>query len=521
MNHTLAAIFRIVTLNRIAGSILAFLALLITVVRVRDAWGFAPINVDAGCFLSIADRIVEGWAPYHQLKFGYTPLAIFILAGVRASFVAVEPSYFVYIGTVLAVEALTSAFIYLCCRIFTRSVPISLLAALMFMLGTLMHEGAAIVLEPFVTAFSTAALLILISRCPPQDSPEAKPPPSGEAVRPFDSPLMLFIAGALIGGAFLTKQYGVLGLGALASAILFYPGRVVERIKSVVWCGSGALAALFFFLGASSLAFGVSPIAVASDAWVPGYYRGVPPFDWILQFIYPRNPYLLLVPLLYFFRSYRRDPVFLLLTMFLIWSAVPCVIRGFAHYCILFMPYAVMLGAYLVSRFERSQFLVVRLCSTAVLFAMMPMARELNSMQLSEATQPDRAAQYEIVKQVHQQWPAGTRTVVFAHPWLTYAAQFDPMHSPRGSYAFVSNYKAEELRLILHKTGKLLIDLESVGYFEPERKKIEEAFGPLDEFLRREGFCLEHVERGRFQYWNLSCSEKVISAEPGTETPPT
>lgn len=158
----------------------------------------SPVAADSGYYLSIVERINEGYMPYRDLNLGYTPLYLYFLVLLKKIF-GVGISYEFYLIVHFVFQYLSALFIYKITFILTSKKLYSFYAALLFILMAHWNEGNAVLLEIPSIFLGLWGLYLTI---------ETK------------KKLYTFIfAGLLFSLSFLVKQYGlgffILGLLSL------------------------------------------------------------------------------------------------------------------------------------------------------------------------------------------------------------------------------------------------------------------------------------------------------------------
>lgn len=447
-----------------------------------DTFFYAPMGVDAGYFLSFAERIAEGQVLYQDVRPVYTPLAMLILGGIRRLCGDLAEPYSLYLGTVLAAEALTGVSVYFVTRRFCELRSLACFVGLITVIGAHLHEGNAIILEPFVTLFYTAALYFFLS----------------------DLRWKFLLAGMCTGLAFLSKQYGALGMMPFALIVICSKTSVTQKLRALFELGCGALVPLLCLL-AIFFAYGVSPVDILLSFWVPGYIREVADMSRFYDFIRRLNPYLLAIPFCLFFSSCRRDSRFWLFLFAFLALSLSLIVRPFGHYFILIVPPSLLLGAFLVDKLWHSSSRAAQAAALLVTLSLLPMVRESFRLTLSKDVHPSRAEQYEVVREINAVWPAYSRVIVFADPWIVFAGKFLPVLGLTHDYGFWSNYSPEQLHEVFVKNDKIITDLQNETYFDSEKQRIEERYGLFEDLLKQLGYCVKTIPNERYRLWDKSC----------------
>ncbi len=480
------------------GSISAALLLLPLAIlvswRLTQALFYAPINMDAGCFLSICERMIEGWVPFRDLKFGYTPLGLFIMYWSRWFFFGVDESYQVYLGTVLFFQIATAAVIYRISGLFRASRPIGVLIALLFLAGCQVHEGLMIFLEPFVTFFSCCAIYLFL-----------RTDFSDRSRRAGETAGHLFLCGICAGCAFLSKQYGVCVLVPLGVGAIVTSSNSKDQLVDLGWIAAGFITPLSLMLGYYGGVYELDAVEIIKQFWIPGYVKQISGLTWLKQFFIYRNLYLLAVPLLFLVRQIRTDRVFLVIFAAFAAFVVPAAARDFGHYIVLCMPYAVLLGGYLFTILQRAASPLIRPLSLAVLGSLLPMAQDCLEMPEIQSSPSLRDHQYMDAAKIHRVLPPRSPVLLFAEPWLNFAGEFYPVGHWTGTYGFLSNRSVPELQDAIFGSCSIVVDRSSSNYFLPERTRLDKEGLDFDALLRDSGHRLVETIDGHYELWLRSC----------------
>lgn len=149
---------------------------------------FKPVGCDSSYYLSCSELIKEGLNPYLDFPLGYTPLFIYIMAGIKSVFnVGVNYSFDLFIWSLFFI---TNIFlVYVISVQIIKEKRLSIVAALLYAYISMRCEGLSVLLEvPSVTfaLFSTFLLLKYNS-----------------------NKMLVAVAGFFVFCSFFTKQYGV------------------------------------------------------------------------------------------------------------------------------------------------------------------------------------------------------------------------------------------------------------------------------------------------------------------------
>lgn len=322
---------RSATQDTVSTTVLLHVAF-VMLIAVHAAFVFARVDGDAGVFMTIGDAFLDGRLPYADFVDHKPPGIYFVLAGIFAvvrSAIAAKALVFLVNGTTAA----------LLIRFGRRRVgtPYGLVAACLFLAGSLAYSGPRVYTEQFVALFGLFATLTYAATLGEQ------------------SMWRYALAGVLVGVATLFKQTGLAFAGAFVLVTVIW----TERESA----GRSAL-------DVAPLLGGVLLPLVAAG----GYFavRGAldPMLHWTLFVHAPGGPYtpnplqvvagnlreIGIFPLLWvlapaglvFAASARISRPIRLIAVIGLFSATPLLIRGWGHYYLQLLPFAALLAAFAV-----------------------------------------------------------------------------------------------------------------------------------------------------------------------------
>lgn len=476
--------------TRLIDSAVIFL-LGVCVYRTIDAWLYAPISVDTGTFLSIAERMKDGWVPGHDLRVGYTPLGIFLLSLVGKIAPSGISSYQSYLAFILTLQWACVILVYFIGTTATPSKIIRLIAAVTMLLIIQLYEGPFIFLEIFVVFFALIALLIIV-------------PPTPSIIR-------WCAAGFFVGLAFLSKQYGVAVLAALGIMVLCdNSSSWRQKLMNITSLGAGFLLVIVALFTVFWLVFNFPPSQIAHELWgwinKSGYYsRGTRDFSNINRFIFNTFPFLVFTPFLFALPSIRSSRVYRLGFIIMVCLGASLLVRTFLHYFHLIIPFVGLLALVILERSRQAGSLIFLIVAAAYIY---PVTSEhLKTPYFSEHKEI-RDEQLTISRDINAILPARSKVLLFANPDIMYTANFLPVDNFSPGYGFLSNFNEEQLLLMIDKARFLVVDRTNKYYFMPEQKRIENKVGDFFYYIQRQGFILKAEIHGHIQIWARKTSEE-------------
>jgi hypothetical protein len=431
----------------------------------------ALVHVDAGDTLGAAEAIQRGASPYGTLYYSpYTPLGAYAFAlwGVLWPGGGLAP-YDWYVGLVVSCAAAGATIVFLLLVRHGVDRGLALVTALSLVSMTLLFDGARVLHEPLYLLLVLASAWIVIAR-----------PGTGAHLA----------AGALVGAAFLVKQYGGFGLwGLLAYAVLGGPGRLRRAVG--ILAGFGAALAL---LGVLLVLMGADPRALA---------RGIVPnaraaYQWVFFEVFLRECAILvpalMVPLL---PGAWSRPVVRLAVCFGLASCLPLVFRQHEYYFLNLCPWIFLLfaaGLDLAPPRART----VTVAAGLGLLATIPLRAAVADARVIEADW--RADQLRRAYVMTQIWPAEKPTFVFVHGGIQHLTHYRSPDEAVVGYRYIVDLDAERIREGLRRAAGAWVDPRTM-YARRPGYTLKAAGSSLEEELERSGMRLQLVLEDRFQLW--------------------
>ncbi len=289
---------------------------------------WAPVNKDAGYFLSTARAIAEGDAPFRDVALRYPPMAMLAFAAL-GKIIGFER----YEAMVLLVLMVQIANAWLLYRLAGRLWPQPLfqgLTAAAYTLAFFLNDGPFIMLEPFLVLGALSAAYCVF-----------------RAEQSHRGAGWYLLAGIAAGFSVMSKQYGLAPVGMLGFYVLLLSDRpILQRLVSAGWMalGGGIFGAVFF--GTFWWWSGIAPADLVDKLLSAGEDYGYHRIDWALKFLLKHVlwccPTLLLALLsLRVLADHRRA---LGLVMALGASMLPLYFKQYPHYTQIYLPYAFLLA---------------------------------------------------------------------------------------------------------------------------------------------------------------------------------
>lgn len=425
---------------------------------------WAPINKDAGYFLSTARAIASGDSPYREVAMRYPPLAMlfFALVGKIVGF----GQYKFFVAAVLLVQALNTWMVYrLAGRFFAHRALQSLTAAL-YLLAFFLNDGPFVLLEPFVVLGALAAAVCF-----------------WEAREKGGAPVWLLLAGMACGCSVMSKQYGLAPVGMIGAAVLLDASATLpQRLLRAAWMAlGGALFAAVFF-GGFYVWSGIGPGELLGALLSAGDDYGYKHLDWAIKFTvkhlllhFPTLLLLAFVPP----RTAARSLAFWWLALSLGASFLPLYFKQYPHYTQIYLPYAALLAHWALGQWAQHRstgFVYVRWAGVALGLWLC-----LQSVFLVKIwRENDESAKLAVLaERARTLVPNQEKCMLYGVQHLYYMADLQPADKAKYGFRFRPPWHTDPN--ILREVSLVLID----------RSKIDQKPAPPDaETLKTAGFAL-------------------------------
>jgi len=381
---------------------------------------FIPYGDDAGYYLSVAERINEGWRPYKDFYLHYTPVGLYYFAIFRE---LLGDGYDAYKIAFLIAELCSAGLVYLLSGSVIKNRILRFAGALLFLLLYLAYEGNDIVLEYFVVVFSLITILLLNIR-----------------TRQWFFPP--FLAGLFLLLTVMAKQYGVAIIPALLVLLLKDPeGASLNLrlgIRKIAIFLLGFFVSLFLILSY----FGVDVSRFLSQ--VSGEGHGPWGVMTMIRSMWSwRNVWFILVVFLSLVIAVRKFHLtsFIILLLCIL-SFSPLYVRTYLHYYQLILPYAVILLMGIVEyyfllnpRGTRNVFeaaCLFFLC-VSLLFSISFAVKDTIHFSLHKEGIQESLM---ISRKINAILPSGSPVLVMNEPVFTYLCNFKP-HVKKDGYVWL------------------------------------------------------------------------------------
>lgn len=177
-------------------------ALLILICIIPDILAvlYAPIYFDSGYYLSIVERINDGFIPYTDFTLAYTPFVFYFFYFLKSIF-SIGICYEFYLIVYFVIQLLCAVLVYQIAKFIIIRKDFSFYAAVLFLLTSHWNDGNSVLLETPSLLWGLLGLWLSIK---------------------YSEKLAVFVAvGCCVALSFLSKQYGIVFLGLITFLILF------------------------------------------------------------------------------------------------------------------------------------------------------------------------------------------------------------------------------------------------------------------------------------------------------------
>lgn len=409
------------------------LAGLLTLAALFVSWQYAVINPDVGVYLTLAENLMEGQVLYDDVYVGYTPLSVYIMAGIRWLGGA-ETGYGQYLAAILVLHLLNAGLLYLIAGFFTTHTGGKLLAACATVLLALIFEGEYIMLEPFCAFFA----LMGVYAC----------------LRTEAGAGWMRLAGMAVALCFLSKQYGILAAVPVALTVVHTGWKRSVRfgIRGAAWAMGGFALPLILLFAYYQVVQGLAPEVILGE-WFSRKGYGDDNLGAALKawgrFHLTTLPVLILLPLVagYCRKDFR---LWLLVSAWLAFS-VPLYLKTFDHYHLLSLPFGVLLTVYVAAAARTPRRLQLATWALGLLMVGSLSLRSYRHYRDLLIHREDRTQQYAQADAVLNFLPARSRVLILYSngQWLNYLCRFQSIAPREVGYTFPSNLNEAEIDQLL------------------------------------------------------------------------
>lgn len=413
------------------------------------AFYFLPINTDAGFYLAIAENLSDGAVLYKDIWMRYTPLGIYIFN--ITSIWTSNPTYTDYLSIIYLFNILNAGWVYLISKRLGLNQLVSFGASIITLGLCYKYEATFIVLEPFVVFFLLASSFLSL-----------------HATR---SDRLWIFTGFCVAAAFLCKQYGLAIMPALGYWMYKMGG------WKYMWKLIGLFSIGFAIPMVSLLTYyvvyaDIMPSELLSIWLSSGGYGNFSLMNilWSLAlFMMLSTPILLCYP---FTLSKDKptlglklkDEKYFLLAL-LTSMLLPLVFQQYEHYFIFIIPYAVLLGAYLLNdRGKYQKWIYLALALNLIIFSTRIVRATYRACQ---APTEMRSQQFEQAVHLNKFIPPNSKVLLLSHyhQRLNYLCQFQPVLPSKLGYTFPENLTDKELRACLQETNIVVTEKYDLNTF--------------------------------------------------------
>jgi hypothetical protein len=472
------------------NSVLTVLLLAVVIIDLT----YAPMNRDAGAYLTAVRRMNSGDVPYRDFALGYTPLALYYFLLIM-SIVPTKLNYTVYIGGLLFVEALSAFAFFLILRKIGILKSFSYFCAILLFFSFLFAEGDFLVLEPFVVLFSILAFLALLNI-------QARPSAG-------------YAAGCLAGLGFLFKQYGLLIVPCLLIYCLCQNQSVRRRVCACAIVCAGFLVTVGAFFTLFLYEFDLRISQLSKYILGDGYQaNAINSADFVFD-IAAITPALFSVFIISRLIKSKYSPYIVFNYFSLLMFLTPLFIRQYLHYVILALPWVLGLYALHFST-EGSKILAAsRFMQLSFALASLILVYITCGANIRSATyllEMPRDGQFSDSQLLDRVVPKGSKVAIFAHPslcFLTNSFVVPEINCQRCGCGFYETIDIGQARELIGCSDYLVSS--DIQYSEGPfiRGLFEANLLSFGSFMSEQGFSLNASSNDRLQIWERNPHSRV------------
>lgn len=299
---------------------------------------YAPIDPDSSYYLSIVERIHDGYIPYKTVSLGYTPLVFYLMVLFKKAF-SIGINYEFYLTIHFFMQFVCAFFIYKISLELIKRADYAFYGSALFILASHWNIGNSFLLETPSIMFGLIAVYL--------------------AIRNSDKKFFYFWIGLAVSFSFLSKQFGLGFLGLVIFLIIFNK----EKWTQLLYLSLGFIVPIS--ICALIWDFDFIPILTGNGYNSIGEHYGKGNFEMlfnrILYFfkrIYPVIlPGIFLIPFFYKKLNTNERVYFLLLFLGIIGFLLQFFFAPFSHYFLYIIPFASILSFYLLEKITKCRWI--------------------------------------------------------------------------------------------------------------------------------------------------------------------
>jgi hypothetical protein len=424
----------------------------------------SPVNVDSAFYLCTSRLIAEGLVPFRDIQMFYTPVAFYILSVPYS--VMGNPGYETMLFLMILIKAGGALIIYKIAVLLWEYKQLALFISLNFFLSTLLYDGQSILLESFVVFFQLLSIYFVFKS-------------------DFNK-RYLFLSGAALAFAVLSKQYGLFIFPALLVYVLFGKNSIRNKILQMCLLLAGFCMVIIVFMFYYYMK-GVTPEQLITS--LSGRNYGLKSFssliDGTVNMLYRNGLMIIFIPLMVIANKVLlKDNRFLLIILALAGSFSPLYFQYFGHYFLHILPFLYLLSIYILNVFYKrpnsfSRYSILIFLSVVYCFAL-TLGKSIKENIITINNQK-KNWQYATAKTISE--VVRTKKNVLSHdsPVWPYLCGWEPINAKRGGYEFpgfsytdesefcTSFFSKEEYFSFVRNADFVLLEKESNWYFEKNK----------------------------------------------------
>lgn len=385
---------------------------------------YLQVSCDAGYYLSIARDIAHGKVLFVDIYNTYAPFLFYYFSVFFKLFPSI--SYEGLLCAQILIEVTGGLAFYFIARKLVNEKWVAVTGALLFLIAMFHNEGYHIMLEPLVVTFTLWALVVMFY---------------------YNSTTSRILTGVLIGCAFLSKQYGMLGLGAGLVYILLQEKSIADKLRNsaALIIGFTTIIGVYFFYKIVGQGMGSAAFLSQFFPANPSRYQVSSENKFMDFVLYLLKPHVLiyfmpaLFVLVFRFRELFRNKILITLYAALILFTGPLFLIQFVHYKMLFIPFAMLLFTYVLHEAYQGIWPVKAMAAVWMLLLLAMPARAFYSFIGTK----EKDRQYETAKALKQIIGHGTHVALYSGEEQYFLAALQSCDLKKYSYGFIT-YMADD-----------------------------------------------------------------------------